>query len=57
MIDEKLLELLHQIFSSLDILLNKSIKAGNFAKPNAAKDFVNIIDNNFFDIKFKGEES
>ena len=56
LIDEKLLELLHQIFSSLDILLNKSIKAGNFAKPNAAKDFVNIIDNNFFDIKFKGEE-
>ncbi len=52
-IDEKLSNLLNQIFSSLDILSKFSKNTVKLAKPDAAKDFVNILDSNFFNFKFR----
>ncbi|PPR77721.1 MAG: UDP-N-acetylglucosamine--N-acetylmuramyl-(pentapeptide) pyrophosphoryl-undecaprenol N-acetylglucosamine transferase [Alphaproteobacteria bacterium MarineAlpha2_Bin1] len=54
-VDVKLSKLLDQIFSSLDVLSKNSTNAYKISKPNAAKDFVNILESNFFNVSFREE--
>ena len=51
--EERLFSLLNKIFFSIDVLSRKSKATLNIAKPDAAKDFVSVLDQYFFDNNFR----
>ena len=56
-INQNLLELLQKILSSMNNLSEKSKQANKIARPNASKDFVNLLESYFFNPRPKEASS